>query len=88
MRLEDVGAAATLEAIAEERQRAERLRRTVDVACAWLRQACPPRHDAEAVVAFTKERVLELFPDKQDVWKLVLAPRFARILDEFCGRGP
>jgi len=87
MRLEDVGAAATLAAIAEERRRADRLRRTVDVACAWLRQARPPRHEAEAVVAFTKERVLGLFPDKEEVWRLVLAPRFARILDEFCGRG-
>ena len=87
MRPEDVGAAATFEAIDEER-RAERLRRTVDLACAWLRQARLPRHEAEAVVAFTKQRVLELFPDKEDVWKLVLAPRFARILDEFCGRGP
>ena len=87
MRPEAVGAAETLEAIDEERRRADRLRRTVDLACAWLRQARPPRHEAEAVVAFTKRRVLELFPDKEDVWKLVLAPRFARILDEFCGRG-
>jgi hypothetical protein len=28
--------------------------------------------------------VLELFPGKEDVFELVLAPRFARILDEFC----
>jgi hypothetical protein len=27
--------------------------------------------------------VLELFPGKEDVFDLVLAPRFARILDEF-----
>ncbi len=76
-----------LETIAEEQRRADRLRRTVDVTCAWLRQARPQRHEAEAVVAFTKQRVLELFPDKDHVWSLVLAPRFARILDEFCGRG-
>ena len=28
--------------------------------------------------------MLELFPGKGDVFDLVLAPRFARILDEFC----
>jgi hypothetical protein len=28
--------------------------------------------------------VLELFPGKEDVFELVLAPRFARLLDEFC----
>ena len=36
------------------------------------------------MVAFTRTRVLELFPGKEDVFELVLAPRFARILDEFC----
>jgi hypothetical protein len=35
------------------------------------------------VVAFTRARVLELFPGKEDVWQLVLAPRFARIVEEF-----
>jgi hypothetical protein len=71
------------EALAEEARRADALRRTVDVACALLRQARLPRAEAEAVVAFTRGRVLELFPGKEDVFDLVLAPRFARILDEF-----
>jgi hypothetical protein len=35
-------------------------------------------------VAFVRERALELFPGREDVFRLVLAPRFARILDEFC----
>jgi hypothetical protein len=71
------------EALADETRRAEALRRTVDVACALLRQARLPRDEAESVVAFTRARVLELFPGKEDVFELVLAPRFARILDEF-----
>jgi hypothetical protein len=71
-------------ALAEEERRADALRRTVDVACALLRQARLPRDEAEEIVAFTKKRVLELFPGKEDVFDLVLAPRFARILDEFC----
>ena len=72
------------DAVADESRRADALRRTVDVACALLRQARLPREEAESVVAFTRTRVLELFPGKQDVFELVLAPRFARILDEFC----
>ena len=72
------------EALADETRRADALRRTVDVTCALLRQAQLPRDEAESVVAFTRTRVLELFPGKEDVFELVLAPRFARILDEFC----
>ncbi|HSD67182.1 MAG TPA: hypothetical protein VLF95_10805 [Vicinamibacteria bacterium] len=71
-------------AVAEEQTRADRLRRTVDVACAVLRQGCLPRAEAEALVAETRRRALALFPGKEDVFDLVLAPRFRRILDEFC----
>jgi hypothetical protein len=71
-------------ALADERRRADLLRRAVDVACALLRQANLTREEAEALVAVTRARAIELFPGKQDVFDLVLAPRFARILDEFC----
>ena len=71
------------EAVADEARRADVLRRTVDVACALLRQSRLSREEAESVVAFTRARVLELFPGKEDVWSLVLAPRFARIVEEF-----
>jgi hypothetical protein len=79
---------AEREAIAEEARRADALRRTVDVACALLRQARLPRAEAESVVELTRSRVLELFPGKEDVFELVLRPRFARILDEFCTAPP
>ena len=74
-------------AIAEEQARADRLRRTVDVACAVLRQGRLARAEAEALVADTRRLALELFPGKEDVFDLVLAPRFRRIVDEFCTRG-
>lgn len=76
------------EAVADEAKRADALRRTVDVACALLRQAHLPRDEAEAVVAVARQRALELFPGKGHVFDLVLAPRFARILDEFCAPAP
>jgi hypothetical protein len=73
-------------AVAEEQARADRLRRAVDVACAVLRQGRLSRAEAEALVADTRSRALALFPGKEDVFDLVLAPRFQRILDEFCPR--
>jgi hypothetical protein len=66
------------EAVADETRRADAL----------LRQSRLSRAEAEAVVSFTRTRVLELFPGKEDVWGLVLAPRFARILEEFCAPPP
>ena len=74
-------------AVAEEQARADRLRRTVDVACALLRQGHLSRPEAEALVADTRRRALALFPGKEDVFDLVLAPRFERLMEEFCTRG-
>ena len=74
------------EALADEARRADALRRTIDVACALLRQARLPRDEGESIVAFTRARVLELFPGQDDGFELVLRPRFTRILDEFAAR--
>jgi hypothetical protein len=70
--------------VAEEQRRADKLRRVVDVACAVLRQGRLTRAEGEALVAGTRRRALELFPGREGVFDLVLAPRFRRILDEFC----
>ena len=75
-------------AVTEEQRRADCLRRTVDVACAVLRQGRLTRAEGEAVVALAREQALGLFPGKSDVFDLVLAPRFRRVLDEFCPRPP
>jgi hypothetical protein len=79
-----MSAGADPAAVADEQRRAERLRRTVDVACAVLRQGRLTRDEGEAVVALAREQVLALFPERGDVFDLVLAPRFRRVLDEFC----
>ena len=54
-------------AIAEEQQRLEKLRRTVDATCAVLSQAVLTREEAQALVAAARRDALELFPDKGDV---------------------
>ena len=61
-------------AVTEEQRRADRLRRAVDVACALLRQGRLTRVEGEAVVAVAREQALSLFPGKDDVFDLVLAP--------------
>ena len=79
-----MSAGADPAAVADEQRRADRLRRTVDVACALLRQGRLTRAEGEAVVAVAREQALGLFPGKGDVFDLVLGPRFRRVLDEFC----
>lgn len=67
-------------AVAEEQRRVEKLRRTVDVTCAVLRQAVLTREEAESLVAAARRDALQLFPDKGDVFDLVIAPRMERIV--------
>lgn len=70
-------------ALAEEQRRADRLRLMIDVTATVIRQGRLTRAEGEALVETTRRRALELFPDKESVFDLVLAPRFARLLDEF-----
>jgi len=73
------------DAVAEERQRLRRLRAIVDLTTSLLMQARLSRPQAEELVAAARRRVLELFPDKAATYELILAPRFARLMDEFAG---
>jgi hypothetical protein len=66
-----------------EQRRLRELRVTVDLAASVIGQGRLPRAEADALVAATRRRVLALFPDKAATFDLVLAPRFARLLDEF-----
>jgi hypothetical protein len=69
-------------ALAEEERRLARLRRLADLTCAILRQARMSRGEGEALIDATRRQALSLFPGKEEVFDLVLAPRFRRILDE------
>lgn len=70
---------------ADERRRLRLLRMVVDLTTNVLVQGRMTRPEAEALVAATRRRALELFPDKASTYDLVLAPRFARLLNEFAG---
>jgi len=71
------------EAEDDERRRLRLLKMVVDLTCNVLAQGRMPRPEAEALVAAARKRALELFPDKAETYELILAPRFARLLDEF-----
>ena len=72
-------------AIADETRRARILRMVVDLTSNVIAQGGLTRAEAEDIVAATRNRALELFPGKEDTWELILAPRFARLMDEFAG---
>ena len=69
----------------DEPRRLRVLKMVVDLTTNVLAQGRMSRPEAEALVAATRRRVLELFPDKAETYDLILAPRFARLLDEFAG---
>ena len=66
----------------DEDRRIEHLRRVVDAAAERLKAEELDWDEARQLIEQTKKQVLELFPDKAEVFDLVYKPRFYRILDE------
>ena len=68
---------------ADEARRIRRLRMTVDLTTAVLRQQNPlTEAEARSLIAATRRSVLLLFPGSEHTFDLILAPRFERILRE------
>ncbi len=65
----------TREEIEDERRRARRVRQIVDFTCAMIAQGQLPRRDAEELVVAARARILELFPDGEQTYEIVCAPR-------------
>ena len=59
-----------------------RLRVLVDVTVQLIVKSPLSREDTLQLIDDVRERVLDLCPDKGDVFDLVLRPRFLRILNE------
>ena len=79
---------ATREEIEDEQRRARRVRQIVDFTCALIAQGQMPRHDAEDLVRAARDRILELFPGREQTYDIVYARRFRRMLDEFTRSEP
>jgi hypothetical protein len=75
------------EEVADEHRRARQLRVLVDLTGNVIAQGRLTRSEAQDLVEATRRRVLELFPGKEDTFDLILAPRFARLIDEFARTG-
>ena len=71
----------------DESRRARQLRTIVDLTSSVIAQGRLSHAEAEALVAATRRRALELFPGKEETFDLVLAPRFARLIREFAVPG-
>ena len=76
---------AHAETVAEEARRVRQLRVLVDLTSSLLIQARLTRPEAEELLASTRRQALALFPDKEETYELILAPRFRRLLNEFVG---
>ena len=74
---------ATREQLADEAARARKVRHLVGLSTSLIQQSGMTRRDAEHLVQMVRERILNLFPDGEDTYELVYAPRFRRLIDEF-----
>lgn len=79
---------ASREQLADEALRAQKVRHLVDLATSLIMQSGMVRRDAENLVAAVRERILHLFPDGEETYELIYAPRFKRLVDEFTRRAP
>jgi hypothetical protein len=68
--------------ILDEQVRINRLRMLSDLTAYRLRHKTMSRADALELIQQTREQVLALFPDKGEVFELVLRPRFLRMLND------
>jgi len=71
------------EALQDEEKRIKMLKFIVDLNLAVLmQQADLTLREAFELMKNTKQAALNLFPDKEDVYELIYAPRFRRIITE------
>ncbi|MBW2147109.1 MAG: hypothetical protein JRG73_15240 [Deltaproteobacteria bacterium] len=72
----------TKEEIREENQRIRRLRILTNLTISIIMQSNLTLEEASKLVADVRSAVMKLFPGKEDVFDLVLAPRFRRVINE------
>ena len=70
------------EALLAEEQKLKRLKAIVDLTSALLCQSDLSLNEAQKLIADSRERVLELFPDKGETFDLIYGSRFRRLLTE------
>ena len=70
------------QAIIDEQLRMGRLKRVVDITAYWLEQGSFNHEEALSIIEHARGEILKLCPGKEEVFELVIRPRFARVLTE------
>ncbi len=68
--------------IVDEQLRMGRLRRVIDITAYWLTQGSFSHEEALSIIEHARGEILKLCPGKDEVFELVIRPRFLRILNE------
>jgi hypothetical protein len=73
----------TPEQLADESKRARKGRQLVDIATAFIVRSNLTDRDAEVFVREVRTRILHLFPDGVETYKVIYAQRFKRLISEY-----
>lgn len=68
--------------IIDEQLRMGRLKRVVDITAYWLEQGSFNHEEALSIIEHARGEILNLCPGKEEVFELVIRPRFLRVLNE------
>lgn len=71
----------SLDDLRDEQRRLRRVRFIVDFTSSVLMQSGLSRTEGEELIAAARERILELFPGREETYDILYARRFARLLD-------
>lgn len=75
----------SVEDLREEQRRLRRVRFIVDFTSSVIMQSEMTRREGEELVAAARERILDLFPGREETYDILYGRRFARLL-ESCTR--
>ena len=75
----------TPQEIAEENKKIRTLRFMVDFSMSLITQGRMTREEAIEQFDKVKKFAVRLFPDKEEAFEIIYAPRFIRIIDEIYG---
>jgi hypothetical protein len=71
------------EAVRDEFRRERQVQFIVGFTSNVIMQGNLTRHEAQALVDAARERILELFPGREETYEILYSRRFARLLDDY-----
>ena len=74
-------ATPSVEELRDEQRRIRRVQIIVDFTTSILLQSGLSRREGEELVAAARDRILDLFPGREDTYEILYSRRFARLLD-------